>query len=221
MNERPFQSVVGTAGPPRAGDELFRADDDWQSNACVNQGLDPEVAYRSGYRTGAQHLARQLCLTAREQDLLVYPVVYLYRHHIELALKRLFVTASELLDKPIDNRTKGLLGKHGLSGVWKELRPLLDLVCDLANNPTLPEEDLEGIDSYVRQLDEHDPDGQSFRYATRRDGASSLKSELKLINVRVFAQALELLADYLDGIDGWFSDLLYLKREALHDARAS
>lgn len=73
---------------------------------------------------------------------------------------------------------------------------------------------MEGIDSYVRQLHEHDPDGQRFRYATaktKRAGARkgsvsrgpSLSPELNVINIRAFAIAMEKLADYLEGIDRW------------------
>jgi len=78
--------------------------------------------------------------------------------------------------------------------------------------------DIEGIDSYVRQLHEHDPDGQRFRYATvkiQRSGARndpaargpSLSPELKLVNIRAFAGAMEKLADYLERVDGWFGDI--------------
>lgn len=74
---------------------------------------------------------------------------------------------------------------------------------------------MEGIDAYIRQIHEHDPDGQRFRYATIKTRAatqqgakvSSLRPGLKLINVRVFADAMEKLVSYLQGIEWWFSDL--------------
>ena len=41
----------------------------------------------------------------------------------------------------------------------------------------------------------------------------SLPSDLKHINVRVFAVGMEKLADYLEGLDNWFGDLVEAKIE--------
>lgn len=78
--------------PPRKGDKLFRGDlRDWKNNACLRNGN--EYAYREGYRRGAQILVRAVEETQSDQDFLVYPIVFLYRHHIELALKRVIKRA--------------------------------------------------------------------------------------------------------------------------------
>jgi hypothetical protein len=64
---------------------------DWKNNACLRNG--DEYAYREGYRKGAQILVRAVEETQSDQDFLVYPIVFLYRHHIELALKRVIKRA--------------------------------------------------------------------------------------------------------------------------------
>lgn len=79
--------------PPLKGDKLFRGDlRDWKNNACLRNG--DEYAYREGYRRGAQILVRAVEETQSDQDFLVYPIVFLYRHHIELALKRVIKRAA-------------------------------------------------------------------------------------------------------------------------------
>jgi hypothetical protein len=88
----------------------------------------------------------------------------------------------------------------------------------LGGSPALPTDDLEGIDSYILQLHKHDPDGQRFRYATtkkskRANRLRSLPPDLKYINIREFAIALEKLADYLDPLEMWFGDLVDAKAE--------
>jgi hypothetical protein len=91
---------------------------------------------------------------------------------------------------------------------------LLNPVCQKGGSPALPPDDLEGIDSYILQLHEHDSDGQAFRYATRKlqgQWLPSLPAGLKHINIRDFANALEKLADYLEGLDNWFGDLVEAK----------
>ena len=40
-----------------------------------------------------------------------------------------------------------------------------------------------------------------------------MHQDLKHINIRNFAAALEKLADYLEGIDNWFGDLVEAKVE--------
>ena len=74
--------------PPRREDVLFRSDRElWLTNACMTRGN--EFVYREGYRRGAKQLVDDVCAAVRHQDVLIYPIVYLYRHHVELILKRL------------------------------------------------------------------------------------------------------------------------------------
>lgn len=72
---------------------LFRDDlPDYWNNACLNSmyGSD-EIAYIEGYRRGAELLVRYVNEAQRDQDYLVYPIIVLYRHHIELILKEITV----------------------------------------------------------------------------------------------------------------------------------
>lgn len=74
---------------------LFRDDlPDWHNNACLNAtwGVD-QAAYLEGYRCGARLLVEHVTEHARDQDFLVYPIIFLYRHHVELALKNIILQA--------------------------------------------------------------------------------------------------------------------------------
>ncbi len=216
--------VFGSAPPPDKDDVLFRAAENWNANACMGVTVSDWI-YFTGFRRAAQLLAEHVCGTSKDQDFLVYPIVYLYRHHIELILKSIFESASGLLDRPLTEEDRRLLGRHGLLELWGAVRPLLNDVCDRASNPHFPAAELDGIDSHIRQIHEHDPDGQRFRYATvrakgtRRGGGKvpSLK-HLNLVNVRVFAETVEKLVSYLEGIDWWFSDLEDAHAEAKRKA---
>ena len=139
----------------------------------------------------------------KEQNYLIYPIVYLYRHHIELALKNLIILSLDLLNMEIETHITG----HKIDKLWKKLKPLLNPVCESANNSPFPIEDLDGIDSYISQIADYDPDGQRFRYSVDIKGGNSIKQNTKLINIRVFADALEKLSNYLDGINNFFSEL--------------
>lgn len=209
---------MGLVAPPRKNDKLFCSGEDWQMNACLNYG-NGSWLYSNGYLTAAQSLVAQVIETRREQDGLIYPIVYLYRHHCELTLKGITFLASQLLDKRLEKSQKDALDRHGLLPLWTHLRPLLNPVCDEVGNAHFPEEDLDGIESYIRQLHEYDPDGQRFRYTIAKGKKGkreqSLPPTLTIINIRVFAASMERLADYLASIESWFDHLLDTKLEML------
>ncbi len=218
MNEENM-SVFGSSPAPDKEDILFGPGEDWQLNAWIGQ-LESDWVYSSGFRMAAQHLVMQVCENRTGQDMLIYPIVYLYRHHVELVLKAIVKSASRLLDRELPVRDLKTLGGHGLSELWQAARPLLNSVCERAGSSAFPDNELEGVNSYIKQIHEHDPDGQRFRYATtktKREGrpflTHSLSPTLKLINIRTFATAMERMADYLEGIESWFGDLEDAKYE--------
>ncbi|QND46965.1 hypothetical protein HB780_14595 [Rhizobium lusitanum] len=227
------ESIFGKSAPPRATDILFGGDrEDWQSNACISHWGEFGHAYKSGFRKAALQLAVEVCNSSSDQDLLIYPIVYLYRHHIELVLKDIFRSASMLLGHGVTAKDENDLGKHDLTSLWDMVRPLLKPVCDIHGVDGLPDEDFDAIASYIAQIHDHDPDGQRFRYATvKRKKANapkgaiehrrSLGPDLKLINIRVFATNLEKLADYLDGLEIWLADSLEIRFTAERDASAA
>jgi hypothetical protein len=186
---------------------LFGSGTDWQANACVASGFD-DIIYQDGYRQAALYLVEYLCDKGSRQGFLIYPIIYLYRHHIELTLKSIIRTAYSLL---ATGKSSDPLTQHDLSKLWTLARPLLNAVSEIADNSAFPLDDLEGIDSYIRQMHEHDPDGQRFRYPTTRKGTPSLRSGLSSINIRDLSNALEKLADYLEGTDNWLGDLMEAK----------
>ena len=213
--------IFGKTPPPRKDDVLFRAAESG-TNACISHWHNVNSPYKNGFRLAALRLALQVCETRTDQDSLVYPILYLYRHHLELVLKDIFKSLTRLLDRPVMKEEDYHLGRHDLIPIWEMIVPLLDPVCELAGERAIPTEDVEGVRAYLFQVAEHDPDGQRFRYATVRESlpkksklprrqVRSIKEELQLVNIRVFAKHVEQLADYLQGLGGWVDDLLGMK----------
>jgi hypothetical protein len=214
------ESVVGSLPAPSKGDILFGPGAESQTNACIAQ-WDADCAYSDGFRSAALYLAEKVCESGSDQDKLIYPIVYLYRHNTELVLKAIMKLASRLLDRAISEPQLKTLGRHDLWELWQMVRPLLDPVCERAGKTSFPAADIEGVESYIKQIHQH------FRYATtaaRKGGRPvaskpSLSPDLRLVNVRILAVAMEKLADYLDGIETWFGDLEDAKSEWQHQHR--
>jgi hypothetical protein len=198
--------------PPRKGDVLMRAGDEFPMvNACLNFGIS-EYAYRQGYRRAAKILAEYVCNECEDQDLLVYPIVHNYRHHVELTLKHLIALGSYLCDRAITPQTRGLLRKsHNLKRLWETLKPIL-FAAGTAVGWKPENADVEGVESYIQQLSAADERSCSFRYATDTDGNPSLPGMTHL-NIYVFANHMEQLAEYLETIAFGFSMEEDLKQE--------
>ena len=191
--------------PPHKDDVLFRSQlPDWQNNACIDAtkpGGD-EHAVTEGYRRGARRLVEYVTENGREQDYLVYPILFLYRHHIELALKSIirrapYVTGQSLTKEQRKNLNTG----HQLDLLWQDLKPMFATVCEAAGWDKVSSFDEEGVESHIRQLTELDPDSFSFRYPGNKEGVPYLPPSLTVINLRHFAEMVERLAEYLDALD--------------------
>jgi len=179
---------------------LFRGDlRDWKNNACLRQGDD--YACREGYLRGAQILVQAVGEKERDQDFLVYPIVFLYRHYIELLLKEVIRGTPYLLDRELTANEKKHLQSHRIDLLWNDFKPLSAAITKVAGWSDLPIDDIEGIDDYIRQISEIDPDSYRLRYAHTKKGVPSLPKSLTHINLRHFGELMDRLARYLWGID--------------------
>lgn len=74
---------------PKRGNKIFLSNTMTFNKACLNFIPDQFGIYALGYREAAELLG-QRCLNSRaEADSLVYPLVFLWRHYVELRLKEL------------------------------------------------------------------------------------------------------------------------------------
>ena len=98
---------------------LLASDSDWHNNASLNYMPDHSTAYTEGYRRAAEILIDQ----RRDQDFLVYPILFLYRHHIELLIKQVIGLALKLADDPDQHPYKK--DDHNLNRLWSAAQKLI------------------------------------------------------------------------------------------------
>ena len=200
---------------PKKEDILFRGDlPDWHNNACLNvRPTGDELAYTEGYRRAARCLVEHVSKTGRSQDFLVYPVIFLYRHNIELCLKEIIQAALQLLNRNADEKQKKNLNGHRLDDLWRDAKSLLSEVATSAGWQNLPKSDVDGIESYIRQISIIDPQSFSFRYARSKKGEKYIPPQLHHINLRHFLDHIETLVEYLDGLSEGLNSLLETQAE--------
>lgn len=206
------QEDLEQSPPPRKDDLLFVAGGEFpMAGACLNFSTF-DYGYREGYRRAGRLLAEYVCNECKDPDLLVYPIVHNYRHHLELMLKHLIGVGSYLSDREINTDVRRLvLRSHNLKQLWQALKPILYAAGQSVGwKPNL--DDIEGVESYIQQVHAVDRGSFSFRYATDTKGAPSLPG-MRYLNIYQFASLMERLADYLETIAFGFSMEEDLKNE--------
>ena len=181
---------------PEKDDLLFTADGSHsQLNACIGFG-QATYYYTEGYLRAARLLTTSICSTAEYVDCFIYPIIFLYRHYVELSLKNLLIKSN------ITNST--VLGSHNLENLWKKLKPI---VLDLSLDEELG---TEGFESYIKQITEIDKNSFSFRYDKTKDRKERNLKDISHINILVFSNHMEKLVNrirfyefYLIEQEGW------------------
>lgn len=130
--------------------------------ACLSYG-GADYLYTEGYRLAADVLIGHIEQTGWDQDTLVYPIVFLYRQHLELALKSIRRQAQLLLDLPSSDGPG-----HKLDRLWRECRPLLEQLFD--DEPV----SLQAFEDRIAEFSELDPTSTAFRYPVGLDGRPSV-----------------------------------------------
>jgi hypothetical protein len=138
---------------PREGDVLF-SEGDWQLNACVGWTHFQWFGISEGYRRAGELLVQQAIDHRSDLDFLVYPIVLVYRHSIELALKHVWTVGSQLLDQD-----PTFPKKHDLVLLWTRCRALIEQIF-----PGEGTADLDAVGEVIDQFATRDPNSVAFRY---------------------------------------------------------
>jgi hypothetical protein len=167
-------------------------------------------------------LDSHLAANGSHNDILLFPVLYLYRHCVELKLKDLLLLGihtgffdEATTDKILDEED-GIIGEHALCALWNKARDLLAHHCQ--NDP-----ELKIAESMINDLHQIDKDGQTLRY-DRVKGTLQLRRPKnkhlqdgqphpvydipETIDAANLRQSMDCLYTYLesryDGILGWW-----------------
>lgn len=180
--------------------ELYAAPRGTYGNAFLNwteHSVDDVMAYAVSYRNAAHNL-----VAFREQrgvgdiDHAACPIVFLFRHSLELYLKAMIYRAARL---SVDDADLPAV----LPRLWREhsLVRLLDMATPVlhALDPHIPM-GLRGLREelldLVTKIDHVDPGSYSFRYPVTPGGGASMPKNL-LLNIFTFAEHVDTALDHL------------------------
>jgi len=191
-------------------DKLFPSHDDWWNNACLNLSRNDWGVYALGYKEAADLLVEHIVTHRFSQDTLVYPILFSYRHYIELMIKdtlRMARRLQDVADQP--------MGHHKINNLWDELHRLLLII--------FPDEmvnELKDISRLVGEFSTVDPGSFSFRYPVDKAGNPSLPG-ITHINLRNIRDVVANIATILTGTNSQVYECLQFRieqeREFLED----
>jgi hypothetical protein len=172
---------------------LFQADfRDWKNNACLHSSAsDPTYAYVEGYKRAADVLVSHVMNAGRDQDFLVYPIVFLYRQHLELRFKEIISDGSKLFP---DDETLKVKRIHSLVELWPIAKKVIQKVWSEESDCS----DYEKINHFIEEITKVDGNSTTFRYPKTKDGINTLR-DLQHINLRHLAECIHAIYGFLDG----------------------
>jgi hypothetical protein len=161
----------------------------------INRGVYALSLYSSGFFEAATELGERLSLNRGCVDTEIYPLVYLYHHGIELAVKYIHCFVAEILEKDESFKTT-----HKITDNLKSICD--DIECILDTDEFAPKPDLEKINLIISDLVKDDPTAIAFRYPKLRNG-DELAANLGSINIKSLCETLEYVKRELQQLIEW------------------
>ena len=181
---------------PQKGDQLVSTTGGHGLNAWFS-GRTDLVAHVEGYKRAADLIWQQIELEPRAAaiDFLVFPMVFLYRHYVELCLKDVIAAGIYL-----ESGSGSYPATHNLSELWKLARGHLERI-----GPGCSDETLDSITALIGQFDQLDPGSFTFRYPISKALAPVLPPNGSL-NLALFHEGMEKISNFFEGCQGMLSD---------------
>jgi hypothetical protein len=153
--------------------------------------------FAKGYTLAANRLAASLLGAPRFSDYEAYPVVFLYRHALELSLKHVIYRCVKLAAfRRIDETREQLKNKHDLVDLSGTACKLLLLLFphDKALNPLNTT-----VAEICKEWSDIDPRSDAYRYPIDRKGGLSTKKH-QVVNLRALATRMSAVLQDLETV---------------------
>jgi hypothetical protein len=199
----------------------FFSQERFHGNVVLNFTRFPKgelAAYGRSYHEAAQHLVKHTASTHyRDPD--ACPIVFLYRHAVELYLKAIIHWGNSLLQlngKPIAPH-RNIFTEHRLRALLKSVKPILRFQKSLSNWDDSHFRCFRDVEKVIEELEEFDPGSYSFRYPIDTTGTKGTLPHHMLFNVIAFGEEFDHLITILSGISMMAYEDFQVQAAACHE----
>lgn len=185
-----------------ATSKFFASPQEIYGNALINWMDSPTkelLEYAGSYRGAAMNLVafrERLSEGFHTIDHSALPILFLYRHSLELYLKSLVFRAAILSvnEKELANALPRLWREHSLRALVNMAKPLFE--ASAFRSPYADIELQERLQDTAKRIDDVDPGSYAFRYPVTSQGNASLPQNF-LTNIFLFSEYIEPILDEL------------------------
>lgn len=189
---------------PKKGDRLLRTLGDGKVGVkFVNSHLSRHAVLWDGYMKAGAGLI-ELCVQEEyyhERDYVIYPILFNYRHGLELAMKWIIIFYS---GKGFEGVVTKSGDDHNLWELWKKCRKIIEQYVEDDDD----KETTDVVEQIVKDFHDLDKPGTNFRYAFGKKG-NQIKVPDNMVDVDFenIRHVMEGVSGYFTGLDGWLDDL--------------
>ena len=189
---------------------LFKKDEDWKRNAWISKGPTPLSVMSEGYYMGGDIITQKILEEGSDQDYLVYPICYLFRHFVELKLKDIIRDARKAKGKAPEVPVG-----HDLNRLWTTACDLVQTLFkkgDSSESKFISDHDYESASQLIDCLHKADERSVSFRYAANKENTPYLE-EFDIISISNFRDRITSLRALFQKMSGGLDYYLTLRNE--------
>lgn len=170
---------------PRKGDRIFvPGDDAWPANSVGER----EYRIAEGYKMAGDMLIENFLGNARDYDNLLYPILFCYRHFVEIRLKQIIDKHGPWTDVTLADKDRN----HKLPNLWKLF---VQIASVYGNDPE--SEAVLAIKSMIDELEIFDARAEAFRYAKDKKG-ELIPLEFSTIDIANVREVMNGIANFLE-----------------------
>ena len=182
---------------PKASDKLFSEGHKGQAAYLPTHTSMRFFNMTEGYLRAADELVDRAASDDYQGELLVYPIVYCYRHYLELTLKYMLAQYGSI------GGIKAVWDTHRLDDLWKKYRKLIrKLNIDSPDNRS----DDEAVERLVIEFSKIDSHSSTFRFPVDKKG-KLIDIDFERVDLIHLRNIMHGLKSYFTGSDGLLDDL--------------
>lgn len=177
---------------PKIGDKLF-TNGQPAYGAHLSRHTDDRLHHLTeGYKLAADLLVEQTEAEAWRRRKLVYPVLFCYRHFLELKLKAMLEQYGSI------GNVAPNWSHHRLEDLWRDFRTLLRNLD--ADHPE--ERGTDAVEQCIAEFAKIDPFSETFRYPSDRKG-QPFETDHKIVDLWQLRDTMQAIENYFMGSNGF------------------
>lgn len=178
--------------------EGLHADDSWLADAF--KGAADKIIHKLKSETGQE-----------PPDMYFMPIGYLYRHALELKLKRIIHLALKLKLLEENKNISETLRKHRLYPLWNYAKESF-----MKFWPGAPVDELAAVERFVQSFHSMDNSGQNLRYTVSNCGQSTLAKMPEYVDLAHLEKVFAGVFNQLTSCEAVFGHAIEIESEAAH-----